>query len=168
MAGTEARPEPGSDPPGSPSWRSGVGCGLTVLSVVALVVVGQLAGMLIHRPGADAPAAGTPAALVQRLDELPPAAQAVPATGRGVDRLLAGVGLPTGTSTDAEFQPGDTVIAIGITGNCVFVDVHQRRLNAWPAPVLAPCTAARAYRSVLDQRGAVPSADGRLSPTPSQ
>lgn len=136
------------------SWRSGLGCGITVLSVLALVVVGQIAGMLVHRHASSRTSATM---LAEQLDALPAAQQAVPADGGGVASLLAGLGLPGGTSTDSEFRPGDTVIAIGVTGDCVFVDVHQRRLDAWPAPELSPCTASLAYRTVLLQRRAASS-----------
>jgi hypothetical protein len=158
LAGAVARPEPGEGPPRPASWRSGLGCGLAVLSVVALLLVGQLAGTLVHRPGADAPVSRTPALVAQRLDMLPRAAQAIPATGSGVDDLLAAAGLPSETAREAEFRPGDTVIAIGVTGDCVFVDVHHRRLTAWPAPELTPCTAALAYRTVLGRRRRRPHA----------
>ena len=152
LAGAVGRPGPGTRSPRPASWRSGLGCALAVLSVVALLLVGQLAEMLVHRPGAARPEPATPAMVAQRLDGLPPAAQAVPATSSGVAALLAAVGLPSGTARDAEFQPEDTLVAIGITGDCVFVDVHARRLAAWPAPELAPCTADMAYRTVLGRR----------------
>jgi len=152
VAGSAAWPEPESGPPAPGSWRSGLGCCLAVLSVVALLLVGQVAGSLIHRPGADAPVAGTAVDLARRLDRLPPAAQSVPATAAGVASLLASVGLPTSTARQAEYRSGRTVIAIGMVGDCVFVDVHRRRLTAWPAPELSPCTAALAYRSMLARR----------------
>jgi len=153
VAGAAARPEPGSEPPGHASWRSGVGCGLIMLSVVALVVVGQLAGMLVHhRSGQGLPVDRTAAGLARRLDALPPAAQAVPATAAGVSTLLAGAGLPPGTAVDTEFRPGYTLIAIGIVGDCVFADIHRQRLEAWPAPELAPCTAALAFRTMPGSR----------------
>ncbi len=153
LAGAVVRPGPGTGPPRPASWRSGLGCGLAVLSVVGLLLVGQLAGTLGRRPDRDALLAQTPGMVARRLNGLPPPAQDVPATPAGVAGLLAAVGLPSGTARQAEFQPGDTVVAIGVTGACVFVDVHARRLTAWPVPGLAPCTAALAYSTVLGRRG---------------
>jgi hypothetical protein len=156
VAQTAAQPEPGEDrvpePPRRPSWRSGLGCGATLLSVAALVIVGQIAGVLVHQHRSDHPAAPEASRLAAVLDALPAAEQAVPATPAGVARLLAGLRLPSGTRTDTAFQPGDTVIAFGVTGDCVFVDVHLQRLYAWPAPMLAPCTATAAYQALLAQR----------------
>ncbi len=157
VAASAAGSEPGPPLPRRASWRSGLGCAATVLSVVALVVVGQLAGTLVrHRPGTGLPAPGPAAGLAQRLDALPPAAQAVPFTDAGVAALLAGVGLPAGTQVDAEFRPGYAVIAIGVVGDCVFADVHKRRLWAWEAPQLTPCTADRAYRTMFGGPGRRP------------
>ncbi|QMU76054.1 hypothetical protein GXW83_10210 [Streptacidiphilus sp. PB12-B1b] len=163
-AGT-ARDDRGSGAYRRGSWRSGLGCGITLLSVVALVAVGQLAGVLAHRPGRSSSAV----VLAARLNALPAARQAVPGTGEGVATLVAGLGLPSSTTVDTQFRPGDTVVAIGVTGDCVFVDVHDRRLDAWPAPELSPCTASVAYRTVLTFRrraAAEQSADTAASALP--
>lgn len=157
MTGAVAGPEPGPPLPRRASWRSGLGCAATVLSVVALVVVGQLAGTLVrHRPGSGPPAPGPPAGLAQRLDTLPPSEQAVPPTDAGVAALLAGVGLPVSTAVNVQFRPGYAVIAIGVVGDCVFAAVHQRRVRAWQAPESTPCTADRAYHSVFGAAGRWP------------
>ncbi|QMU68726.1 hypothetical protein [Streptacidiphilus sp. P02-A3a] len=162
MADTAAGSEPGPPLPRRASWRSGLGCAATVLSVAALVVVGQLAGTLVrHRPGTDPPAPGPAPGLAQRLDALPPAVQAVPPTDAGVAALLAGVGLPVSTAVDVQFRPGYAVIAIGVVGDCVFADLHQRRVRAWEAPKLMPCTADRAFHSLFGGQGRWPDLDRR-------
>jgi hypothetical protein len=153
-------------PEGRASWRSGLGCAATLLSVAALVTVGQIAGCLAHRHGAQTPDAGQ---LAAQLDALPPADQAVPGTPGGVSRLLAAARLPAGTRTEVAVHPGDVVLVLGDAGDCVYVDVHAGRLFAWPAPMLAPCTAAGAYRAVLAGRqrpAAPPSGPDALQPRP--
>lgn len=146
------------DPERRASWRSGLGCAATLLSVAALVTVGQIAGGIVHRHSRQEPAAPDAAQLAEQLDALPAREQAVPATPGGVSRLLAEVRLPAGTRTDIAVHPGDFVAALGLTGDCVYIDVHAGRLFAWPAPMLAPCTAVGAYRAVVTgrQRSAAP------------
>ena len=164
VAQTAAQPEPGDDcaqePVRRPSWRSGLGCGATLLSVAALVIVGQIAGGIVHRSGSGRPAGPEASRLAAELDALPPADQAVPATSAGVAQLLAVLRLPSGTRTDTAFKPGDTIIAFGETGDCVFVDIHVEHLYAWPAPMLSPCTAATAYKVLVERRHLAPTASG--------
>ncbi|WP_034087674.1 hypothetical protein [Streptacidiphilus albus] len=153
------------------SWRAGLGCCLALLSVAGLVAVGQLAETIGHRHDLAAPGAvGGPAApqLADRLNSLPLAEQSPPVDNAGVARLLTAAGLPLRLRISAAFGPGETRIALGLTGECVYVDIRNRGLFAWPAPRLAPCqagsVAAPASEQVAESVGRPPVSPPPVSP----
>lgn len=117
---------------------------------------------------------GGPAAAVQRSTDCPPVAAGLfTAAGKAealVDRLtsLSGTAAARQADTDAllsraEAAPGvtfqqsavpgrlqgSTVVAVsGAVEGCVFVELHAGVVTAWPAPLLAACTPARAAQAV--------------------
>lgn len=172
MVEAVAQAEPGSGRgSGRRSWRAGLGCCLVLLSVAGLVAVGQLAETMVHRDDGVPPGAvgGAPAApqLANRLNALPLAEQSPPVDNAGVARLLAAAGLPLRLRISAAFDPGETRIALGLTGKCVYVDIRRRGLLAWPAPRLAPCQAG-AVAAPATEQATGPADRPPVSPPPSR
>jgi hypothetical protein len=104
------------------------------------------------------------AALAARLNAVP----APTVSDAAMRRLLSEAGLRPGTSVDTvdlgstlgtatSGRPGDstaeTLAAAGSEGaGCLFVDLRADSVTAWPAPLLAPCTAARAEQAATAGR----------------
>ena len=182
MVTAVAQTEPGGEgaraparaptPAGRGSWRAGLGCCLALFSVAGLVAVGQLAGTIVHHddvgaaPGAVGSAPAAPQ-LANRLNALPQAEQTPPVDNAGVARLLTAAGLPLRLRISTAFDPGETRIALGLTGECVYVDIRDRGLFAWPAPRLAPCQAGSVAAPASEQ-AAEPVGRPSVSPPPSR